>query len=366
MDMTELKNLLVQQGEAFDKFKSARNEEVKELRQVIDNVEKKLNRPGASGSGGLGDELGGLKAGRTTKGDQCFLLQKGQRITQRSADIGDFDLGEYVKDAVVGSRKAMGTGPALVPLGISDRIIDAVRDLAVVTLAGAQTLVIDGPTNLARIDGDPTVIQHIENTDDITESDIDLGYVTANPQLLAAVIPLSEELVQDSPNLNQVIQMAIAGAFATKIDCLILAKLLADAAIPDSSAGQDPAAWGKVLEAVGSAMALKQQVPSALIGAPADFIARAGQLASTAGSWLGKPPALAGMAEYSTTGIPAGKAVFGEFAKAVLLAMRSDIRLEVIRWKNAGKGQHALVAHARADGYVVQPNAIYRMLKTVV
>jgi len=37
----------------------------------------------------------------------------------------------------------------------------------------------------------------------------------------------------------------------------------------------------------------------------------------------------------------------------------------VIRWKAATKAQHALVAHARMDGYVVQPKALFRQLKTV-
>lgn len=365
MDMSELKGLLDEQGKAMEKFAAERKQEVAELRSDVDSLHKKLNRPGAAGSG-MPDEAFGLKAGKTSKGDPCYLLRKSDRMTQRGAEIGDFDLGEFVRDAVVGSRKAMGSGPALVPVGLSDQVIDAVRDQTVIVAAGAQTLVIDGPTNLARIDGDPTVIQHTENTDDITESDIDLGYVPANPKLLAAVIPLSEELVQDSPNLNQVIQMAVAGAFASKLDALGIAKLIADSSIPKSVAGQDPAGWLKVLEAVGSAMVLKQPVPPALVGAPADFIARASELASTAGVWLGKPPALSGMAEYSTTGITAGTAIFGDFARAVLLAMRSDIRLEVIRWKNTGKGQHALVAHARADYYVVQPGALYRMLKTVV
>lgn len=364
MDMSELKATLEEQGKSFQKWVTERKQEVSELRSDIETIQKKMNRPGAAGTGTL-DESFGLKAGKTSKGEPCYLLQKSDRLTLRNADLGDFDLGEFVRDAVVGSRKAMGSGPALVPVGVSDQVIDAIRERAVINAAGAQTLVIDGPTNLARIDGDPTVIQHTENTDDITESDIDLSYVAANPKLLAAVIPLSEELVQDSPNLDQVIQMAVAGAFATKLDALGIAKLIADSAIPKSAAGQDPAAWLKVLEAVGSAMALKQPVPPALVGAPADFIARASELASTAGAWLGKPPALSGMTEYSTTGITAGTAIFGDFARAVLLAMRSDIRLEVIRWKNTGKGQHALVAHARADYYIVQPGALYRMLKTV-
>lgn len=361
----EIKKILLDQGNAFEEFKAKNDAKVSALQCDLNAVSKKLNRPGAAFSYGPDEGNGGLTVDKTSKGAPCYLLKKGDRISQRGADLGDFDLGDFVRDAVVGSRKAMGSGPALVPSGLSDMVIDAIRDLVVVTAAGAQTLVIDGPTNIARIEGDPTFNQHTENADDLTESDIQVDWVTANPQLIAAVIPLSEELVQDSPNLDGLIKTSVSAAFAAKIDALILAKLLADAAIPDSAAGQDPAAWGKVLEAVGSAMALKQQVPSALIGAPADFIARASQLAATDGSWLGKPPALAGMAEFNTTGITAGTAIFGDFSKAVLMTIRSELRLEVIRWKNSGKAQHALVAHARADGYVIQPNSLYRMLKVV-
>lgn len=361
---SELVQLLEEQGKAFESFRAKNDSRVDAIDSAIQAIEKKMGRPGAAFDSGLDGERPGLKVGKTTKGAQCYLLQKSQRISLRNADCEGFDLGEFVKDAVVGSRKAMGTGPALVPVGVSDMVIDAVREQSIVTLAGARTLVIDGPTNLARIDGDPDVIQHTENEDDITESDIDLGYVTANPKLLAAVVPLSEELVSDSPNLDQVIQLSLAGAFAAKLDSLVIAKMIADAAVPASSVGHDPADWEMVLAAVGAAMALKQGIPGAIISAPADFIARASQRASTAG-WLGKPPALAQMAEHATTGLTAGTAFLGDFAKALMVAMRSDLRLEVIRWKNAGKGQHALVAHARMDGYIVQPNAIFKQLKTV-
>lgn len=361
---SELVMLMEDMGEAFKQFREKHDGRVSNLENAITSIEKKMGRPGATGDFGLDGAGSALQAGKTTKGAECYLLQKSQRISMRNAEREGFDLGEFVKDSIVGSRKAMGSGPALVPVGVADQVIDAVREQSAITLAGAQTLVIDHPTNLARIEGDPDVIQHTENTDDITESDIDLGYVPANPKLLAAVIPMSEELVQDSPNLDQVIQLAVAGAFAEKLDALIFAKLMADAAIPASAAAQDPALWEKVLAAVGSAMALKQGIPSAIISAPADFIARASQQSSSDG-WLGKPPALAQMAEYATTGLTAGTAFLGDFAKALMVAVRSDLRLEVVRWKNAGKGQHALIAHARMDGYIVQPNALFKQLKTV-
>jgi HK97 family phage major capsid protein len=218
---------------------------------------------------------------------------------------------------------------------------------------------------LARIIGDPTVYQHTENTDDIVESDIDLEPVTANPKMLAALIPLTQEVVSDSPNLNAALNMAIAAAFGAKLDALSLATILADTDIPTSAAGQDPALWQKCLEAVSAAMTANQPLPSSMITSTADFIARAAQLASTAGSWLGKPPVLSGMSEHPTTGVTAGTAIYGGFAQAFALAMRQELRLEVIRWKNPGKATHLLVAHMRADGVVLQPKRLFIQQKTV-
>ncbi|MBP7524159.1 MAG: phage major capsid protein [Propionivibrio sp.] len=364
----ELKEVIEDLGESFTSFKKVHKEKVESLSDAICEIEKKLNRPGQPGVSSASTAL----RAKTTNGADCFLLSKGDRLAGRSdpfassvVDGDEFDLGSYVKEAICGGRKAMVSGPALVPTRLSDLIVDSVRDLSVVTLAGARTLVIEGPTNLARITGDPTVYQHTEGNDDISESDITLVPMVSNPKLLAAVIPVSEELVQDSPNLDEVIRMAIAAAFAEKLDVQSLAKLLADESILESAAGQDPASWLGVLAAVSDAMAQKQKVPSSLIGAPADFISRSSELASTSGVWLGKPPALSGMSELSTSVISAGTALFGDFAKGVMTAIRSDLRIEVIRWAKTGKAQHAVVAHCRADGYIIQPGVLYRMLKTV-
>ena len=146
---------------------------------------------------------------------------------------------------------------------------------------------------------------------------------------------------------------------------LAIAKLLADATIPKSAAAQDPALWAKCLEAIGVAMAAGQRLPIAMISSAADFIARAGQLASTSGTWLGKPPALSAMRELPTSNLSAGTGFFGDFSRGLLIGARSELRLEVIRWAKATKAQHALVAHARLDAYVIQPKAIFKQLKTV-
>jgi len=62
-------------------------------------------------------------------------------------------------------------------------------------------------------------------------------------------------------------------------------------------------------------LAADMDIPAALIGAPADFIAMAGEVASTAGTWLGAPPALRNMADLETSSMSAGGAILGDFER---------------------------------------------------
>lgn len=365
--VTEIKGLVVKQGEAWEAFSKKNNDRLAELERDVEAIAVKQGRASLPWAG-VGESVASDQ--RKTfvmdvEGKKIPLLTKSDNFTSYfEKGSEEFDIGEYVRGAMLGSRKA-ASGPALVPTYLSAQIIDDVRRATVIVQAGASTLPIEGPTTLARISGDPTVYQHTEGADDIGESDISLAPVTVNPKMLAALVPLTQEVVADSPNLNAVLNLSLAAAFALKIDALSLAKILADTNIPTSAAGQDPADWAKVLAAVGAAMGADQSLPSSLVGNTADFIARASQLASTAGSWLGKPPVLANMGEYPTTGVAAGTAILGGFAQAFAIAVRQELSLEVIRWNKPGKATHLLVAHMRADGVVLQPKHLFIQQKTV-
>lgn len=352
-------------AEGIETFKQTQGDTVAELRKTIDRLETRLSRPGAAHTQQDGDNE--LKSLTTADGRKLPLLSAKQRVSNlsRTDDSEGFTLGGFVRDAIVGSRKA-ASGPALVPTFVSGNVIDNVRQQTVlVGGAGASTIIIDGPTNMARITQDPTVYQHTEAAEDIVESDILATPVSLNPKLLAALIPLTVELVQDSPNLDAALNASLAGAFAVKLDQLGIAKLLADTGIPKSLATQDPALWAKLLEAVGAALGLNQALPTAHISAPADMIARAGQTASTSGVWLGAPPLLAAMRELHSTGLTAGTALFGDFAAGCAVAMRQELRVEVVRHAKPTSGSHLLVAHMRADLVVLQPGRLFKQLKTV-
>lgn len=359
-DISEIARMVEAQGTDMKSWQQAQEQRIAELQKSLDGTTLASQRPGLAGASGE------VKYLQTTDGRKLPLLAREQKAFDlyRGEDAEGFTLGDFARDAIVGSRKAQ-SGAALVPTAVGGQVIDLVRAQTVIVEAGAGTIVIDGPTNLAKLTTGPTVYQHTEAAADITESDIIAAPVALNPKLLAVNIPLTVELVADSPNLDAVIQTALAGAFAAKLDELSIATLLADTGIVKSTAAHDPAAWDKTLLAVGAALAADQRIPFAHISAPDDFIARASQTASTAGSWLGKPPALAAMRELFTTGLTAGTALMGDFAAGFAIALRSELRVEVVRHAKPASASHLLVAHMRADGVVLQPKRLFKQLKTI-
>lgn len=278
------------------------------------------------------------------------------------ADYGEeeFTLSHFVRASmgIDRPRFAVTTGPAIVPTYLGGQIIDAVRAESAVIQAGAATLPLDGKTNICRIDGDPTVYQHTEGLDDISESVPVFSLAELNPKALVALIPLTHEVVSDSPNLDAALRTSIAAAMALKLDELSLATIMGDINIPASITGQNVASWQGVMSAVGSAMAIDQKLPLAHISHPVDFVARNSEYSANFG-FLSKPDLLANMTEVASTGMTPGFAAMGNFGAGFSIGVRADLQIEVIRWSKATSYTHVLVAHMRADGYVLQPNQLF-------
>lgn len=115
MDLSDIKSLLEAQGEKFAEFK---NDQAARL----DQLEKRMNRPGAPGDAPSAKTLvspTGRKLVIAGKGESLAALKRG--------DDTDFDLGQYARNAIIGTKTAMGSGAALVPTRLSDAIIDLVR-----------------------------------------------------------------------------------------------------------------------------------------------------------------------------------------------------------------------------------------------
>ena len=146
----------------------------------------------------------------------------------------DLSLGRFVRGLVTGNwtnaeaeHRVMATtrdtlGGHLVPSPLSSRVIDLARAQARVIQAGAVTVVMEGHTlKLARLTADPSAGWKAENTD-ASVSDLNLDAVTLEAKVLMAVVKLSVELVEDAPNVSDVVERALAGALSVELDRAVL------------------------------------------------------------------------------------------------------------------------------------------------
>jgi hypothetical protein len=303
--------------------------------------------------------------GVSIEGKTVPILSKSERLTDHfPTDDSGWSLGAFVKASMgLGGKSAVERGEATVPNFVSARIIDAVREKARVVQAGASTIPIEGPTTLARIDGDPTVYVHTEGATDISESVPVFAPVSLDPKALVALVPLTAEIVEDSPNLDAALSMSLGAAFALKLDQLAIAAILAHASIPTSASGEATDSWVGTMAAIASALSEDQDVPRAIIANAADYAARHAERididVGVSGAWLGTPGLLSNTLDLPTTGVDAGTAILGDFARGVGIASRMGFRTEVVRWAKSTSATHVLVAYARLGPYVLQPGALY-------
>ncbi|SEP97954.1 phage major capsid protein [Nitrosomonas ureae] len=367
---------------AFSEFKSKHDEnlnkrdqqlknDIAEVQSSFDRVEEILNRP----SSGI-PQASALKPDRfavDVSGKRIPVLGRDEQLQnhfrpQPSYGEPEFSLEDFVKNSMgISSRNnsVLERGSATVPEFLTSRIIDDIRAKNTLIKSGALTLPLDGKTVIGRIDTDPVAYLHAEGIDDIDLSLPVFSPIELDPGMIAVQIPLSVEIVADSANLDLLLRTSIAAAVAKKLDTLGITALLADANIPDSATGEDTETWSGLITAAGSHIALNGDWPKAVISNAGDYTKRISQLAGD-GHWVSKPPELLPLSDLFTTSMTAGKSIMGDFEKGLLLGMRQELRLEVVRWHQPGSASHLLVAYLRGQFYVVQPAAMYRQLKTVV
>jgi HK97 family phage major capsid protein len=373
------KEILNELKKAIEDFKGENSNELKAMKEQFARMELMVNQAAAGPPLSIKENLHNNKINQVDNHESFSVkvdgriipvLPKNESLAKYFPQNNNaaFSLADFVRGAM--GIKAVGatsvvSSPALVPEYVGSMIIDMIRAASQVVQSGAGTIPIVGPTNLARVTGDATVYQHTMGSEDISDSIPTIEPVSLDPKSLVAAIPLSVEVVADSPNLDSVLNLLLAKAFAAKLDNLCLATILADSSIGASATGQDPANWAGVISAVSTMLTANQGLPTAIIGNSADFITRAGQIAISAGTWLGKPPFLSAMVELPTTKVTAGTAILGNFFKGFAIAVRQEMTVEVVRWHQYKSASHVLVAHSRMDGVVLQPGHLFIQKKTV-
>jgi len=140
------------------------------------------------------------------------------------------DLGKYLRGVVTGNwegaeseHRAMGLGTDtlggyLLPNPMSSKIIDLARNQSVVMQAGALTMPMESSSlKLCKVTKDPTGYWRAEHQA-ITESEANFGTVSMNARVVAGLVRLSIEQLEDTANVGQIVESTLAAALALKLD----------------------------------------------------------------------------------------------------------------------------------------------------
>ena len=314
-------------------------------------------------------------------GAETFALRKDQSmrgfILSRGGDQENYrnmSPGSYVRAMIMGPKNdqekralSEGTDSAggyTTPEILSAQLIDRLRSKSVCFQAGAQLLpLLSDNNNIAKIVTDPTPAWRAENAS-VANSDPTFIRVTLVPRSLAVMFQVSRELLQDSLNMDEAITTVMTNALALELDRVAL-----------TGTGTAPQPRG-ILNFTGLTTTTFSTAPhanyvpivnmrTALRGANSDptaFILSTrdeGKLANavdTTGQPLRVPEAIINTPRLATTSVPtnlgAGTneswALAGDFSE-LLIGIRSEIRIEVLKERYADTLQYGFIAWMRAD-----------------
>ncbi len=298
-----------------------------------------------------------------------------------------FGFGEYVKAMVSGTkntdiRAALSegtdsTGGFTVPRYLLGEIIDAMRARTVCVQAGARTIPLDGHQNtIVRVAADPVAGWRLENGA-IAEGNPTFEGLVLAPKSLAVLVKVSRELLEDSMNITEALTLAFAGTMAAEVDRVALVGsgsapeprgVFNTSGINTVNMGANGAAltgYGKILDALYELEIDNAPAPGAMVMHPRTRRTING-FADSTGQPLQIPPALSQVTPYASTNIPVDQTqgtatnasciIVGDYTQ-LLLGVRSELRIELLRETFAANHQYAFIAHLRMDVGVAQPEA---------
>jgi HK97 family phage major capsid protein len=323
--------------------------------------------------------------GRDTEGRAVPIFAKGQSVgeyvkQQHGNDNEGVSLGGIIKAMCLGGgspevRNALSIGTdsaggVTVPLTLLSQLVDALRARSCMFQAGARTVLLDTgkATTIAAIASDPVAAWRAENAD-VALSDATFAPITLTPKSLAVIVVASRELLEDSINVDEALRIALAASLGGELDrvALIGAGTGSEpkgvskvSGIGSYSMGTNGAAltnYDPFIEALGILQAANAQNPTAVI-IPPRTNKQINLLKDSTNQPMQRPRAIADLPFLVTSKLPitetqggsnaASRAVMGYFPD-VLVGVRSELRIEILREKYADKLQYGILAHLRAD-----------------
>lgn len=354
-------------------------EEVKQLESEVKEEEarREEERQSAAAGGTVGIEEGIYSWRKNDKG-QDVALRHSDSVRAYLEDKGNYDKdiasirpGQILRAMVLGAKtdqekRALGAGLDVsggytCPDILAARFIDAMRARSVMSRAGARTIPIEGETSFAMVTADPTPGWRPENAS-VEEDEPTFGKLTFKPKSLAVLCKVSREVLEDSLNIEDALVNSISKAMALELDRVCLIGIGAEQEpmgliywdnVHEVDLSNVPS-YDSILEARTDILSSNSLEPTATIMHPRDegYFTR---LKDGQGLPYPIPPALKDMQFLTTTQIPItlgtgtdSLMITGDFKQAVI-AIRTQLRIEVLKEAFADKLQYGFLAFMRAD-----------------
>ena len=325
------------------------------------------------------------------RNEEAYSLRSGEKMTtwakaRGAEDYADLSLGRYLRSMAIGAktdteRRALseGTDSAggfTVPTILSSQLIDALRAASVVQAAGAQTVPLTSDNqSIAKVASDPTPAFRNESAS-IGEAEPTFSTVTFTPRSLAVLVKCSRELLDDSLNIATALPNIITSAMAAEMDRVALegtgvapqpTGLRLQSGIGETALNAALTSYAPLITAQTGILTANGGPVNAIIMHPRDAGTLAG-LTDTTNQPLNVPPAISRINMLTTSSIQtdAGSGnnesnmYLGNFSN-LMIGVRNEIRVEVLRERFADTHQYAFVAHMRFDIAVSQAASFHKI-----
>lgn len=328
-----------------------------------------------------------------TESEESTLLAPEQRMSSSidfsGSEYRGLRVGDYLRAMVRGAsndveRRALAEGADsaggyTVPEVLSAQLIDLMRAKNVAIKAGARTIPLTSDTHhIAKVATDPVPAWRAENAS-INESDPTFTRVSFAPKSLAVLVKVSREIIEDSLNINEELPRILTAALAGELDRAVFLGTGTgnEPSGLDSLSGVQGLAHDAAITNYAPLVAARRQLMGVNTDSISAFVMHPdvesvfGGLTDTTGQPLSYPPILdrpQPLNMLTTTQLPVDLGTgtnestiyCGDFTKLVI-GVRSDIRIEILRERYADNHQYGFIAHMRADVQAIQPNNLLRI-----
>lgn len=325
------------------------------------------------------------------KGESCVEFLRGRGlIGQDEKSVG---LGAFLRSALVGPRTeaerralsqlSLGAGGYTTNAYLSAEWIDSLNAASVVSRAGARLVpMLSDKHHIARV-ATPPAASWVPELGDVPESTAAFDRVELAAKNVVCQVRCSRELLQDSLNIENILQTTMAAAVAREIDRVALigngtssqpTGVSNTSGIGSVSMGTDGGAlisWGKLQDAAYEIAVDNGGTPTAMVAHPRTALAL-DKLVDANGNPLSPPPSLRDLPLLTTTALSvteaqgtannASRVIVGDFSR-LLVGVRLAPQIEITPGPLLdSKLQVGFVVWARIDIAVEQASAFSQLV----